>query len=97
MFYHIGSATRLHFLRSQNKSAATRSFWALTVLAITIELMLAGAFFNVTLPPEWMSYLQRFITNYTPKISGLNLWIRVLRMPIHADHLPRDHPSLIAA
>ncbi len=70
MFIHIASASRLYFLRSQNKTAATRSFWALTslgiTLAVSIELMLAGAFFDVTLPPEWITYLQRFVPSYAP-------------------------------
>ncbi len=70
IFIHIGSASRLYFLRSQNKTAAIRSFWALTslgiALAVAIELMLAGAFFDVTLPPEWIAYLQQFIPSYTP-------------------------------
>jgi len=70
MFIHVGNASRLHFLRSQNKAAATRYFWALTglgiTLAITIELMLAGAFFDVTLPPDWITYLQWFVPSYIP-------------------------------
>lgn len=70
MFIHIGCALRLILLRKSRPKTANRAFWALTAAGIAtataIILMLSGAFYTVTLPTEWITYLQRFIPGYQP-------------------------------
>lgn len=68
LFVHLGCGIRLALLRSNLRPYATTGFWALSALglamAVIINLMLMGGFYDIDLPPEWVSYLQGFISGY---------------------------------
>ncbi|MCY0154356.1 hypothetical protein OEG86_21395 [Hoeflea alexandrii] len=69
LFVHLGCGIRLALFRSNLRSYATIGFWALSALglamAVTINLTLMGVFFEIELPPAWLTYLQGFVAGYT--------------------------------
>ncbi|VVT05466.1 hypothetical protein [Hoeflea sp. EC-HK425] len=69
LFVHLGCGIRLALFRSNLRPYATVGFWALSTLglamAVTINLTLMGVFFEIELPPAWLTYLQGFVAGYT--------------------------------
>lgn len=69
LFVHLGCGIRLALFRSKLRPYATIGFWALSALglamAVTINLTLMGVFFEIDLPPAWLTYLQGFVAGYT--------------------------------
>lgn len=70
IFVHIACYGRLFCLRQGQKQRAGVLFWGISMLGVIIALlinaMLLGAFFDVSLPAEWVGYLQKFIPSYVP-------------------------------
>lgn len=68
LFVHLGCALRLMLLRRGHRAAALRAFWLISALgaglALVIVAMLLGAFYDITLPPEWQGYLRKFIPSH---------------------------------
>lgn len=68
IFVHLACAVRLHLLRRKCHAAAGPAFWSITVcgvlIAVVINLILLGAFFDIALPDQWLGYLQKFIPSY---------------------------------
>lgn len=68
MFVHLGCAARLHLLRRKSRSAAQSTFWAITsvgiAIAVLIDMTLLGAFYDITIPEQWLAYLQKFVPAY---------------------------------
>jgi succinate dehydrogenase/fumarate reductase cytochrome b subunit len=68
MGVHLGCALRLWFLKQNAPTVAAYSFWFCTLgsslIAILIVLMLLGTFFDITLPAEWVAYLNKFTVSF---------------------------------
>ena len=64
LFVHLGCAARLALIRHK-QPVATPAFWILAgsgaLMAAVIDAMLLGAFYSITLPAEWIAYLQAFV------------------------------------
>lgn len=65
MFVHLACAGRLTFLRQRQPNAARRVFWVTTcsgiLIALAVDLMLLGAFYDITLPDQWTAYRSKLI------------------------------------
>lgn len=70
LFVHIGCAVRLQIIRSGYSEMAAKVFWLITlagvVLAILINSMLLGVFYDIQMPDEWIEYLRQFVSGYSP-------------------------------
>jgi len=70
LFIHMGCGVRLALMRSKLRPHATLGFWGLTILglaiAMLINLILMGAFFEIRLPDEWLDYLRGFVPDHSP-------------------------------
>lgn len=70
MFVHLGCAARLHLMRRKSRNAARLAFWGIAIfgvaIAALIDLMLLGAFYDITIPDQWVGYLQKFLPTYLP-------------------------------
>lgn len=70
LFVHLGCAIRLVLMRSKYRPYAQSAFWTLALIgltmAIVINLTLAGAFYEIQLPDEWIAYLRGYVAGYTP-------------------------------
>ncbi len=68
MGVHLGCALRLWFLRRRSPTAAAYGFWfcasGSSLIAIFVALMLGGTFFDITLPAEWIAYLNKFTVGF---------------------------------
>ncbi len=60
LFVHIGCATRQQMIRVGHRRSAGHVFWAITavgiILAVQIDSMLLGVFFDIQLPDAWIRY-----------------------------------------
>lgn len=70
MFVHLGCASRLYLLRQKSPVAAVYAFWTVSsagaLIAILLVCMLLGVFYEIELPPEWITYLNQFVAGYRP-------------------------------
>ncbi|MCE8544637.1 hypothetical protein KBY25_02290 [Ruegeria pomeroyi] len=70
LFVHLGCALRLILLRRGARGQARAAFWGIVLAGITVAwlivAMLLGAFYEITLPPEWLAYLHQFVPGFTP-------------------------------
>jgi succinate dehydrogenase/fumarate reductase cytochrome b subunit len=68
MFVHLACAIRLNLLRRKHPHAARRLFWATSlagiVVAVAINLMLHGLFYDIVLPEQWVAYLHKYVPDY---------------------------------
>jgi succinate dehydrogenase/fumarate reductase cytochrome b subunit len=70
VFTHVGCAMRLAFRRAGREAAGTVVAFAFIVFGFTLGILivsiLLGTYYDIKLPQEWVAYLQRFVSSYTP-------------------------------
>jgi hypothetical protein len=70
MFVHLACFACLAQLRRKKNQAAIRVFWVISIsgasIALLLNLILLGAFYDIPLPDVWVGYLQGFLPNYSP-------------------------------
>ncbi len=68
LFVHIACALRFYLLRSGRCRYASSAFWVVSgsgvAMALLINAMLLGLFYEIRLPDEWITYLRRYIPDY---------------------------------
>ncbi len=68
LFVHLGCAVRLHLLQRQLPNMAGNAFWLIStsgvLIALTVNAILLGAFYDIRLPPEWIGYLKNPVPGY---------------------------------
>jgi succinate dehydrogenase/fumarate reductase cytochrome b subunit len=70
LFTHIGCAVRLVLRREGYSTLGTAIAIALIVFGVAlgafIVSILLGSYYHIQLPDEWVAYLRRFVSSYTP-------------------------------